>query len=571
MGASSVGRARHWWFSIVVCLAVFPHQASAQWASTGNGICVLAGDQSYPATTTDGAGGAFVVWVDSRSGTEADLYLQRITASGAIAAGWQPNGDTLCVALHDQSSPVIVSDGAGGAFVAWVDDRAGVGSSDIYLQRITSSGAVATGWPAGGLAVCTAGGSQFMPTLTMESGAAIVAWQDDRNPSLDVYAQKVSAAGAVQWTANGAAVCTALGSQSDPAIVGDKAGGAIVAWQDTRGGATADIYAQRLNASGAPQWSLDGNALCTSASDQITPHVLADASGGAIVVWDDYRSNNADIYAQRVNASGVAQWMANGVALCLNLGEQYGGVPVSDGAGGAIVPWVDFRFPTGSYYAQRISDTGVLGWVANGLPICSVGDVSDPVASPDGMGGAFFVWDDARPGGNGVDLYAVRFASDGTLGTGWTSGGTLICNAAGNQLVPVVTTDGSGSLIASWFDGRNGNNDIYAKRLAIGGSTVDVPAALPSALTLAAAPNPMMTATTLRFSLAAAERGSLDVLDLTGRVVRVLLEEQDLPAGPRAITWDGRDRSGVATPAGLYWVRLATTSGTEVRALARLR
>ena len=118
---------------------------------------------------------------------------------------------------------------------------------------------------------------------------------------------------------------------------------------------------------------------------------------------------------------------------------------------------------------------------------------------------------------------------------------------------------------------RSGNNDIYSKRLAMGGSAVDVPLAPPSDLTLAAAPNPMVTTTTLRFSLAAAQRGRLEVLDVTGRVVRVLLEEQDLPAGPRAITWDGRDRSGMTTPAGLYWVRLATSSSTELRTLARLR
>jgi hypothetical protein len=571
MGMPSLGRALTWCFTIAVCLAACVRPAAAQWASTGNGLCVLAGDQSYPATATDGAGGAFVVWVDSRSGTNADLYLQRVTASGALAAGWLTNGNTLCAAANDQSSPAIVADGTGGVFVTWVDDRAGVGTSDIYLQHITSTGAVAAGWPAGGLAICTTPEVQTKPALALESGAAIVVWQDGRNGTPDIYAQKVSAAGAIQWTADGAPVCAASGSQSEPTLAGDKAGGAIVAWQDTRVGVTANIYAQRLNASGAPQWAVDGITLCTSASDQLTPHVLPDGAGGAIVTWDDYRANNADVYAQRVNASGVAQWMANGVALVLDLAEQYGGVPITDGAGGAIVPWTDFRFASGSLYAQKISAAGALGWVANGLPICTVGDVSDPVASPDGTGGAFFVWDDARSSSTGVDIYAVRFTSGGILGSGWTSGGTLVCNAANNQLVPAVTLDGTGSLIASWFDGRSGDNDIYAKRLAMGGGAVDVPELPAGRLSLAAAPNPMTTTTTLRFSLAAQERGRLEVLDVTGRVVRVLLEEQDLAAGARAVSWDGRDRAGLLTPAGLYWARLVTTSGTEVRSLARLR
>src|SRR5262249_35283590 len=138
-----------------------------------------------------------------------------------------------------------------------------------------------------------------------------------------------------------------------------------------------------------------------------------------IFTWDDYRANNADVYAQHVDAAGVVQWTANGLALTLDPGEQYGAAPITDGAGGAIVPWQDFRFATASVFAQRISAAGALGWVANGLPICSVGDISDPVASPDGTGGAFFVWDDARSGANGVDIYAVRFTSAGILGSGW--------------------------------------------------------------------------------------------------------------------------------------------------------
>ena len=311
--------------------------------------------------------------------------------------------------------------------------------------------------------------------------------------------------------------------------------------------------------------------VCTSASDQLTPHVLADGFGGAILTWDDYRSNNSDIYAQHVDATGAIQWVANGVGLCLDVSEQYAGAPVTDGAGGAIVPWTDFRFATASLYAQKISAAGTLGWAANGLPICTVGDISDPVASPDGTGGAFFVWDDTRTGSIGADSDAVRFTSGGIVGSGWNPGGTLIGNAATNQLVPAVTTDGSGSLIASWFDGRNGNNDIYSQRLAMGGGAVDVPELPPSPLSLAAAPNPMTTTTTLRFSLALPQRGRLEVLDLTGRVVRVLLEEQDLPAGTRAVLWDGRDRAGALTPAGLYWVRLATPAGAEVRTIARLR
>ena len=94
------------------------------------------------------------------------------------------------------------------------------------------------------------------------------------------------------------------------------------------------------------QWQLDGVALCTVASDQVYPTIVSDGAGGAIVTWVDYRNGTADIYAQRVNAAGAPQWTADGVALCTAASDQSSPTIVSDGAGGAIVTWEDSRSGT---------------------------------------------------------------------------------------------------------------------------------------------------------------------------------------------------------------------------------
>jgi hypothetical protein len=87
--------------------------------------------------------------------------------------------------------------------------------------------------------------------------------------------------------------------------------GAIVAWYDKRNG-NFDIYVQRVNAMGQIMWALDGIALCVAANDQISPTITSDGAGGAIVTWWDFRSGtDYDIYAQRVNGAGVVQWTAN--------------------------------------------------------------------------------------------------------------------------------------------------------------------------------------------------------------------------------------------------------------------
>src|SRR5207247_3245287 len=132
---------------------------------------------------------------------------------------------------------------------------------------------------------------------------------------------------------DGVALCTAANDQYYPQITADGAGGAIVTWQDYRSG-NLDIYAQRVNAAGVPQWTADGVALCTAANEQYNPTITADGAGGATVSWWDFRSGTSyDIYAQRVNAAGVAQWTADGVALCTAANAQYTPEMKAEGAG----------------------------------------------------------------------------------------------------------------------------------------------------------------------------------------------------------------------------------------------
>ncbi len=97
----------------------------------------------------------------------------------------------------------------------------------------------------------------------------------------------------------------ASSSQLYPTIVSDGSGGAIITWQDGRSG-NVDIYAQRINASGAVQWTADGVAISTASNNQLIPTIVSDGSGGAIITWQDYRSGTTpDIYAQRVRSDGL--------------------------------------------------------------------------------------------------------------------------------------------------------------------------------------------------------------------------------------------------------------------------
>src|SRR5262249_33106132 len=100
--------------------------------------------------------------------------LARVLAAAALAVPtfptlpvWAqaPDELPLGVGAFDQWNAVGCSDGAHGAFMAWLDRRSGT-SADLYIQRLDPQGAIAAMWPAGGLAVCDAPGDQLAPVLT---------------------------------------------------------------------------------------------------------------------------------------------------------------------------------------------------------------------------------------------------------------------------------------------------------------------------------------------------------------------------------------------------------------------
>ena len=83
-------------------------------------------------------------------------------------------------------------------------------------------------------------------------------------------------------------------------------------------------------------------------------------------------------------------------------------------------------------------------------------------------------------------------------------------------------------------------------------------------------PNPFQTETTIRYSLPRTAPVRLVVYDVTGRVVRELVNGiQD--AGDRRATWDGRDEAGSPVRSGVYVVRLEAGSTRLTRRMSLLK
>ena len=543
-------------------------------------VCTAANEQTYPTIVSDGAAGAIVTWQDYRNGADYSIYAQHVLASGDVDPAWPSDGRGICLAAGHQERPTIVSDGGGGAIITWMDYRTNL-DYEVFAQHVRANGTVDPAWPVNGCAVCTASDNQTYPMIVADGvGGAIVTWMDSRFGyyESDIYAQHVRANGTVDpaWPYNGRALCAAAGMQSSPTIVADGAGGAIATWQDRRDGIDR-TYAQRIQASGtlATGWPADGRLLCTSATTQYYPMIVGDGSGGAIVTWMDYRDSDMgyqwDIYAQHVLASSLVDpgWPDIGRAVCAVERDQKVPMIAADGAGGAIVTWQDGRNNNPDIYAQHVLASGAIdpAWPDSARALCIAdGTQMNPTIVADGAGGAIVTWQDHRDGST-YDVYSQRVLANGAVNLAWPPDGRVVCSAASNQEYPTIITDLAGGAIVTWTDLRStGGRDIYAQRVKsngqLGGGTVSVPRESYPALVLEPIrPNPAPRgALSVHFTLGNSAAASLEILDVSGRQLFVS-DVSWLRAGPHVRTLG----EGAHIAPGVYFVCLR--QGANVRTM----
>ncbi len=453
---------------VAVLLSILvPCAARAQWPHT---LCTpvrvtTATDmQISHAVVTDGAGGAFVAWADYRNSgvTGVDIYMARLLVGGGPDPGWTANGIPVCTASGGQIGVVMIPDGEGGAILAWDDLRSAPNGHDIYAIRILADGDVAPGWPAGGLRVSLASTDDVLPKLCSDgAGGAFIVWQANLSVSNhDPMLQHLTADGQVEvgFPAGGMDLDATSTLQEYPSVAPNGTGGCIVAYQSNNAG-NYDIFAVNYRGDGS---QIFGASVTNATGDQTQPLVISDGDNGALVVWTDRRSGDADVYGTRLLPTGrtPAGFQSGSLLIGTGVSDQVLMELVTDGAGGGYVHWANLS--NSARYVTRFTVNGTIppGWTTSGL------NVSDYYAgiAPDGTGGLLV--------GTQI-IYAVpwrvgahRYLPGGAAAAGWPSGGTDICSAviAGGSYASVLScADGKGGAIVVWCNSWDGSSyDLLA-------------------------------------------------------------------------------------------------------------
>lgn len=412
----------------------------------GIAIATAGGDQKYPAVAFNGTD-FLVAWQDERNGSSnADIYGARVNQAGIVL---DSNSIPLSTAPAHERNPAIASD-SNNFLVVWQDSRV-TGDQEIYGTFVDPLGNVLN--PAG-IPICTLYLSQYYPAITYDGTNYFVAWVDG-----NVGGTRISQSGTI-LDPGGIAISNTVDA-SDPAVAFD-GNNYLVVWDDERNSNWEDLYGARVDQAGNV---LDpsGIPISVTPNQQLHADITFDGTN-YLVIWEDSRSGDFDVYGTRVTPGGILLDPA-GIGIAAGADQQGPASIAFDGVN-YFVAW-RHGFGSGDIYGGRVNQSGVV-LDTNGIPISGGMNAQYHPAIAHKGTDYLVVWQDIRNGD--WDIYGARVDSTGSI---LNPSPIAISIAAHEQIYPTAFSDGTNYLVA-WSDRRNGSHyDIYGTRLTASGAVLD--------------------------------------------------------------------------------------------------
>ena len=406
-------------------------------------------------------GSAIFVWSDTRYGAR-NVFAQKVNSNGSFL--WGADGAAVTDLPGRQEDPVAITDGSGGAYIAWVDYRFEE-EGDIFIQHVDNNGNRLMDDEGESLARVD-GRHLTINMCTDSSGGVFVTWQDKRNLlDDDIYGTHVSASHDIVAPGTGVAIIEMNGNQGAKSLEYAGNGQATLLWSDTRSGAGNDIYGQKINMDMSKVFADDGLPIAVTSELETKPRTTYMSNDTSFVVWQS-GTESSDIYFNFLTSNGLV--FSDPQVISTFSSNKKGPRVKRNDAGDVFVQWIDYRADTtnGNHYYQKITDGGVRAWSDDGVQLDSDGDDHHARFVGNASGGAHIFWE--RGTYPNVDIIYQNIQSDGSLGQ---TTPIYVSDAIGYQSMPIAVYDYSYGAYVIFADQENGSIDIRTQRIA-GGQTI---------------------------------------------------------------------------------------------------
>jgi len=316
-------------------------------------------------------------------------------------------------------------------------------------------------------------GSGIQAQLAATSdGGVYVAWLSDGN-NYQVYLQRLNSSGEPQWDDNGMVV-----SNNDNAtwiavyhlnLAVDSEDNAIITTVDQRAGDTWEVYAYKIAPDGSMLWGVDGVALTASSESNMSPRLTVLPDNSVVVTWTH---DNNSVLLQRISSTGALLW---DTGILIEDDDAIGVLspkPIVTAEGDVLIQWIRQSgaypwAPDSELYLQKYDLNGNSQWIN---PLVVVGPVQFPMGNwlqqsvADAENGSFSGWTEMS--GNVQNAGVQHITGFGALS--WTGGVDLSTNSSNFRISPqLAVAEDTQALMAVWGEanGIQTQRGIYAQRL----------------------------------------------------------------------------------------------------------
>ena len=377
----------------------------------GKRISEKIGDQDNPAAISSGRNTAVVAWKDFSGSKTGDLFVQKVNSGGSNL--WNEEGIKINRLGKEISDYSLCADPKNEVFITYLAKEPGsVLNTHVMLQKLSPEGRLLL--DSTGLTVSSSPNSKLTPSvLPDDSGGVYVFWLESSGNREVILSQHYDKTGKALWgkkplpvTDNNLNVITFSAINSGNEI--------YIAYQVLK--KNKAIYHQLLNYKGKLLWGKNGRLCSVVESIKSMPQMINSGSS-LILSWTDERNNDRNIYIQKYDREGKPQWVTGGVPVVRMNGDQFGQRLIPDDQNGAIIAWLDRRAVsiTGNIYSQRVNAEGSLMWDSSGIAIGSYFNTPKSYLNmlSDGNGGAIAVFKEKRNSRNGI--FVQKIFSTGTF------------------------------------------------------------------------------------------------------------------------------------------------------------
>lgn len=406
-------------------------------------------------------GGGFIFWEDKIDSLHTNIFFQHFDEDGNQE--FRSDGKEISKNSSSKSFPISCTSLSGSAAVVYKDfinDKMG----ELYAQRVSGKGELQ--WGEGGIRLTDHQGESLDPSVTSDSYGNIFLvyiYRDYSTPAnYLVYLQKLTPSGKTLFRENGILIQKSLSIKSKPQIAADDRGGAYVFWIESNEG-KARIYSQHIDSDGKNTWGLRPE-LVSSPTENVLHYSVQSLSKTAVYVNWEVKRTGKNILHQLISLEGRSLWTRNGERVTTQYGDQTN--PQSFCTDSTIiVTWVNETLGDKDIYIQKFNLKGKPAWNKDGVPVIKVrGTQMSQRVITDRSSGAIVAWLDKRTKTQKVNILAQRINGDGKRM--WDSTGVeLASNQNSEKSYLMLLPNKSSGAVAVFKEIRNNEKNIFGQRI----------------------------------------------------------------------------------------------------------